>query len=158
MKKNIILILVLIFLGIQFIRIDKTNPDLNHELDFNFALDKDPVMNKIIKEACYDCHSNSSIYPWYSNVSPFSWLIRHHIVEGREHMNFSKWLEYSKSEQIELLQESSKKISDEEMPLKLYTVFNSNAKISTRDRYLVAEWLLEIAEDLNELDSIKTQD
>lgn len=142
--------LVLFFSGIQFVRIDKSNPDSVPELDFNFYQNEYSVMNKHIEGACYDCHSNNTVYPWYSNISPFSWLIKHHIIEGREHLNFSTWSDYSKDEQIDLLYESSKKISTEEMPLRAYIVLHPKAKISTRDRYLLTEWLKESAEKIKE--------
>jgi hypothetical protein len=150
MKKNIFLLIILIFIGIQFIRIDKSNPGSAPELDFNFQQNEYSVMNKLVEDACYDCHSNTTKYPWYSNISPFSWVVKHHVNEGREYLNFSTWTEYSKDERFDLLYESSKKISTKEMPPKGYMILHSKAKISTRDRYLLAEWFKEIAENIDE--------
>jgi len=47
----------------------------------------DEVMT-VLKHACFDCHSNHTTFPWYSSISPVSWFTKHHVEEGREHMNF----------------------------------------------------------------------
>lgn len=101
MKKNILLISIVFFVGIQFIRIDKSNPVSRNEEDFIFIYDDNPLMTKTIQVTCYDCHSNKTKYPWYSNISPISWWIKHHIKEGREHLNFSQWTDYSKEKQMD---------------------------------------------------------
>ncbi len=87
--KKIVIGIVVIFLGIQFFRIDKTNPPINEEMDFIKMTNPPIKVGTILKTSCYDCHSNESSYPWYTNVAPFSWWVKHHINEGRENLNFS---------------------------------------------------------------------
>lgn len=145
MKKNILLISIVFFVGIQFIRIDKSNPVSRNEEDFIFIYDDNPLMTKTIQVTCYDCHSNKTKYPWYSNISPISWWIKHHIKEGREHLNFSQWTDYSKEKQMDILLECAEELSEKEMPLKSYELLHTEAKLSTRDRILLADWFKENA-------------
>lgn len=47
-------------------------------------------VKRIVQISCYDCHSNETVYPWYSHVAPFSWLVTRDVNKGREAMNFSE--------------------------------------------------------------------
>ena len=50
-----------------------------------------PQTRELAQRACFDCHSNETTWPWYSNVAPVSWLVQHDVDEGREYLNFSRW-------------------------------------------------------------------
>jgi mono/diheme cytochrome c family protein len=50
-----------------------------------------PATRELIHRACFDCHSNESVWPWYSNVAPVSWLVQRDVNEGRSHLNFTEW-------------------------------------------------------------------
>ena len=89
-KKLLIGLLVLLVFA-QFIRISKVNPEIVHENDFITITNPPNNITTILKTSCYDCHSNETTYPWYTNISPLSWWIKHHINEGREELNFSEW-------------------------------------------------------------------
>ena len=80
--------LVVIGLVIQLIPYgrDHTNPAVVQEPNWN-----SPETRAIAKRACFDCHSNETVWPWYSNVAPVSWLIYRDVSNGREHLNFSEW-------------------------------------------------------------------
>jgi hypothetical protein len=58
---------------------------------------------RIIKKSCQDCHSDGTVWPWYSYVAPISWMIEADVQRGRSHMNFTHWAEYSSDEQQEHL-------------------------------------------------------
>ena len=95
MKKKILYGLIIILIIIQFFRIDKTNPVVNSADDFIELTNPPKEIATILVSSCYDCHSNESTYPWYSNVAPVSWWVKHHINEAREELNFSKWSTYN---------------------------------------------------------------
>ena len=97
MKSKIIKILLVVFIAIQAFRIDKTNPQAAKELDFISINKPSKDITQLLKASCYDCHSNESKYPWYSNVAPVSWFLKHHIDEAREEVNFSEWGSFLKS-------------------------------------------------------------
>ena len=91
MKKIIMIILVCLFvffLVIQFIPYghQHTNPPVVQEPNWD-----SPQTKELAQRACYDCHSNETIWPWYSNVAPVSWLVQRDVDQGRFHLNFSDW-------------------------------------------------------------------
>jgi hypothetical protein len=84
----IILVLVLIVGGIQFVPYghDRTNPPVVREPPWN-----SPQTRELAVGACFDCHSNETVWPWYAKVAPVSWLLQRHSEEGRQELNFSEW-------------------------------------------------------------------
>ncbi len=132
-KKIIIAILVVLVL-IQFIRVDKNNPTVDMNKDFVTITHADPEVTTILKNSCYDCHSNESYYPWYTNFAPFSWWIKHHINEGREHLNFSIWGTYEPKKSEHKLDECIEMLEENEMPLSSYTIMHGQAKLSVEQR------------------------
>src|SRR5687768_10971939 len=93
--KRVLLALLVIFLVLQLFRIDKTNPPVVQELDFINTMNPPKEVASVIKAACYDCHSNTTQYPWYSNIAPASWWLKDHINEGRKEMNLSEWQNFT---------------------------------------------------------------
>ena len=65
---------------------DHTNPPVVNEPNWD-----SPQTREITKRACFDCHSNETVWPWYSNIAPVSWLVYRDVSDGREHLNFSEW-------------------------------------------------------------------
>jgi len=78
-------ILVAVFVLAQAIRVERLNPPVQAEIT------ADPAVKPLLRRACYDCHSNETVWPWYSNVAPASWLIASDVEEGRSNLNFSEW-------------------------------------------------------------------
>lgn len=89
--KRTLLIFLLVFIAMQFIQTEKVNSETNPELEMKTP----PEITTIFKSACYDCHTNSTTWPWYSYVAPFSWIIDSHVTNGRKALNFSIWETYS---------------------------------------------------------------
>ena len=104
-KRNILLSLLLAFIVMQFFPIDKTNPPVELENDFIKLTEPPTEIAANIKTMCYDCHSHESHYPWYTNIAPFSWRIKSHIDNGRKHLNFSLWGNYSDKKRVHKLEE-----------------------------------------------------
>ncbi|NHW58738.1 heme-binding domain-containing protein, partial [Escherichia coli] len=85
---------------------------------------------KLLKSACYDCHSNETKYPWYTNIQPVAWLVKEHIDDGRKHLNFSTFATYSPEKQTRKIEESIEEIEKGGMPLESYLLVHSEAKLS----------------------------
>jgi hypothetical protein len=143
MKKKILIGVVLLLVIIQFFRIDKTNPEVIQENDFITISNPPEDIAAIIKTSCYDCHSNETRYPWYTNISPIAWWVKHHINEGREELNFSEWGTFKEKRQKHKLEECIELIEENEMPLKSYLITHGDAKLSEDERKLLLEWLKE---------------
>ena len=146
--KKIFIGLALLFVVIQFFRIDKTNPPVDPALDIVNVVKAPVVVSEMLKTSCYDCHSNESIYPWYTNIAPVSWWIKKHINEGRDELNFSEWGNYSARRKDHKLDEIIELVEEEEMPLKSYLIAHGDANISTEQRAKIIEWAETVREDL----------
>lgn len=94
----------------------------------------------ILKAACYDCHSNESIYPWYANLAPISWRVSDHIKEARHELNFSAWGSYSIRKQQHKLEDIQDAFSNNWMPLWDYKLAHSSSRLSAQQRTDMAEW------------------
>lgn len=119
---------------IQFFRIDKNNPAPTPQLDFIKIKNTPQKTAALIRNSCYDCHSNESTYPWYADVQPFGWFLQNHIEEGRKHMNFSTFATYDKKRQIHKLEEMGEMIDKGEMPLDSYLLGHSDANLTPEQK------------------------
>ncbi len=138
--KRIVLVLLLVFVVMQFIRIDKSHPKIVKRHDFIAITKPSKDVEKLLVNACYDCHSYKTEYPWYSNIAPVSWWLGHHVEEGREHLNFSEWGTYEKKRKNHKLEECAEETEEGKMPLDSYTWTHGDAKLSSEDRKKLSEW------------------
>jgi hypothetical protein len=132
MKKIIffVFVLVLLFGLIQLVPYgrDHTNPPITSEPAWD-----SPATRTLAKIACFDCHSNETIWPWYSNVAPMSWLVYRDVIEGRRRLNFSNWVSRPGS-----ANEITEIITEGEMPPFQYTIIHRNAILdATQKRNLI---------------------
>src|SRR5262245_21993196 len=91
---------IVLLVGSQLVPIDATNPAVEGDIP------APPEVKAILRRACYDCHSNETVWPWYSRLAPLSWLISRDVHEGRSKLNFSTWDQYTPEEQLSKLKES----------------------------------------------------
>ena len=138
--KKVLLLLLAAFVIMQFFRIDKTNPKVDKAKDFIALTKPSADIEKMIRSACYDCHSHETEYPWYSNVAPVSWIMGNHIEEGREHLNFSVWGDYNAEKANHKLHECAEEVEEGEMPISNYTWTHGDAKLSDKQKKELAEW------------------
>ena len=138
--KNIAVFLVFLLLTIQSIRIDKTTDPVNPATDFIALTSANSEVANSLKIACYDCHSNQPTYPWYTNIAPVSWWIKHHIDEGSHHLNFSIWGTYKEKRKNHKLDECIEMIEEGEMPMSSYTIMHSEAKLTDAQKLQLVEF------------------
>lgn len=148
--KLLILVLLIAVVIIQFIPNDKPEVVLTNENDLIYNNQLPENIRVMLKESCYDCHSNETIYPWYSYVAPVSWLVVRDIKLGRDELNFSHWESQSKIDKAKNLDKIIDEVTDENMPMPIYTIMHANAKLSDDDRRLITEWADSYAESLFE--------
>ncbi|MEP1151810.1 MAG: heme-binding domain-containing protein [Balneola sp.] len=140
MIKKILLGLAVIFIILQFFRIDKSVPETDPSKDF-LTLHSPPTQVKaVIEDTCYDCHSYKTNYPWYSNIAPVSWWLQDHIDHGREELNFSTWADYSTNRADHKLEEAAEMVLSEEMPLPSYTYSHWDANLTDDQKNELAMW------------------
>lgn len=88
----------------------------------------------ILKVSCYDCHSNNSRYPWYSELQPGAWFMARHIKKGKEELNFDEFNNYSKRRKKAKIKSIISQIEKDEMPLKSYRMMHGNARLSADEK------------------------
>jgi len=142
--KKLLLLLILIFIGIQFIPM---NVPANLPVQEDEVLEAPQNVQAILKRACFDCHSSHTTFPWYSNIAPVSIFTKLHVQEGREHLNFSTWNNYSDEKKLKYLQKIPKAIKSK-MPLPSYLLMHEEAKLSEDDKKVLTKWATEVAFDL----------
>ncbi|WP_312075532.1 heme-binding domain-containing protein [Chryseobacterium sp.] len=140
MFKKILIVILVGFIMIQFFPIDKTNPPLEPGMDFIRIKNTPPDIAKLIRNSCYDCHSNETKYPWYASIAPSSWFLKNHINEGRKELNFSTFATYESSRQIHKLEECAEMIEKKKMPLESYYLGHQDAKLSDEERKKLTDY------------------
>ena len=148
MKSKIILGVFLVIAGLQLFQIDKTNPESDPSLDFIYITNPPAEVGIMLKEACYDCHSYKTKYPWYTFTQPLGWWIEEHIEHGRDELNFSEWGSYSERRADHKLEESSELVLEEEMPLPSYLKAHSEARLTSDQRKQLASWFDQVRETM----------
>ena len=138
--KNIIKILIIIFLILQAFQIDKVNQPVNKGMDF-LEIKKTPEhIAQNIRTSCYDCHSNETQYPWYSYIQPLGWFLQDHIKNGRKKLNFSTFATYEPKRQAHKLYESWEYVDQGKMPLESYLLIHTDAKLTPEHRKEMAQY------------------
>lgn len=137
---NVLGIVAILFVGIQFIRPNTETPDVDQSKDF-LVIEKAPEnIQKMVKNSCYDCHSYKTIYPWYDQIVPVSWYVAHHIKEGREEINFSTWADFPENRKNKRLKGSARLIRNDKMPLWDYKLIHPGSKLNDQQKEELASW------------------
>jgi len=137
-KAYIITLSILIpFLLIQFITVEKENPPVDNTI----ALIAPPKVMSVLKNSCYDCHSNETEWPFYSYIAPVSWIVYRDVKFGRDDLNFSEWNNLSEIEKDKTKDEIIEEISRNTMPVPIYLITHPSASLSADDKLLLKNWL-----------------
>jgi Haem-binding domain len=132
------------FVLIQLIPTDKVNEPVDQKVNFVDVKKTPQKIAQLIKGACYDCHSNETVYPKYAYVAPISWSVKSHVNEGREHLNFSVWDAYNKELKESMLGKSIQTIQNKTMPMPGYIVYHKEANLSDAERALLIQYFDEM--------------
>jgi hypothetical protein len=124
----------------QFVRPEKNNPPAHPAAHLTAHVRVPADVQKILARSCNDCHSNQTVWPWYSHVAPVSWLVADDVNHGRSHLNFSTWGDYDLAERASLLKEVCEEVSQGKMPLPIYTRVHNGAKVSNEEARSVCNW------------------
>lgn len=143
-----LLVLLIIFIVIQFFGIDKSVPEYDETGDFLSVYNPPSEVETIFRTTCYDCHSYSTVYPWYSNIQPVAWWLEDHIEEGRDEMNLSLWEDYSGEDADHLLEEIVEMVEEEKMPLPSYTWAHADARLTDEQREEFTSWVSDLRSSL----------
>lgn len=133
--KKLIAFIVVVLIGIQFIPVERTNPPVPSEIDAPANI------KAIFKKACYDCHSNETNWAWYTKVAPASFLVVKDVEDGRKHLNFSEWGNYTNKTK-KIMDEIWEEVREEQMPPWQYRILHSEAKLSQEEKDAIRTWAM----------------
>jgi len=94
----------------------------------------------VLQRSCRDCHSDATVWPWYSHIAPLSWMIERDVEHGRAAMNLSHWDEYTPERRRDWLHDLPPMIRTKKMPLPKYVLLHRGAKLSDEEIITLSEW------------------
>jgi hypothetical protein len=145
-KKKILWIVAVcaaLAIAAQFHQPDRTNPPADPALDLAQNTPVPKEVQAILRQACYDCHSHETVWPWYSRISPVSWMIAKDVTSGRRHLNFSLWGRYPQQRRERALEEIREQVSSGSMPLPKYAMMHAEARLDSAARKMIIGWAME---------------
>ena len=138
--KWLVIVTASLFLVVQFIRPARTNPPVDESQTIQAHTHMTPQVSAILDRSCRDCHSNKTVWPWYTNVVPISWFIVNHVNGGRHMMNLSEWGRLERDRQGKKLTQMCDEVTDGVMPLSTYTPLHPGSKLSPSDVKTLCDW------------------
>ena len=133
-KRKVLFGLAAAVVAAQLVPISRTNPPVTG------AIDAPRAVQALLDRSCIDCHSNETVWPWYSRIAPVSWLVARDVRKGREELNFSEWADYSERRRNGKYEDIAELVENGEMPLKIYLPLHPNARLSDADRRVLIDW------------------
>ena len=130
----------MLLIGIQFIRPGRNYAEAISENNLGRLYEVPDTVLRVLQKACFDCHSNTTRYPWYSNVQPFGWILANHIRNGKKDLNFDEFGTYSGRKQKNKMKAVVNQIRDDKMPLPSYTWMHKEARLSEDEKQLLIHW------------------
>lgn len=140
MLKKILLFLLVVLVVIQFIHPRKNKAEGAQP---NFIGNTFPVpesVKAILAKACNDCHSNNTIYPWYSRIQPVDWWMNNHVQEGKRELNLDEYINRPLRYQYHKMEEIAEQVKEGEMPLNSYTWMHKDAILTETEKKELIDW------------------
>jgi hypothetical protein len=140
MGKKILIGIIIVLILVQFIQPPHNNGATETTTDVTHIVQTPDTVLGILKVACYDCHSNSTRYPWYSKITPVNWWLNNHINVGKRHLNFSIFTTYSHKKMGKTLDETADQVDKHDMPIGSYLWIHTDARLSDAQRKMLIDW------------------
>ena len=147
-RKKILLGLLVVFFLIQFIRPEKNVSAAPAPNDLFTNYKAPDSVERLIKTACYDCHSNNTVYPWYAEVQPVAWWLNDHVQEGKNELNFNEFATYAPKKGDHKMEEVIEMLDKHEMPLQSYSFIHSKARLTDAQRGAITSWARGIRKEM----------
>jgi Haem-binding domain len=148
LAKWILAVVLVVGIVMQFFNAKLTNPAVQPGADLMASNTPPAAIAKVLRAACYDCHSYETTWPWYSHVAPASWFLVSHVNEGREAMNFSDWPKDDPESAHLYLTRIAKRVQLGDMPIPSYTWIHGASRLTESQRKDLAAWATNAAAQL----------
>ena len=140
LAKKILLAVGIVLIIIQFIQPAHNKSVQILTTDISKTVSISDSVKALLIITCYDCHSNNTNYPWYSNIQPMGWLMAYHIKKAKNQLNFSEFGSYSQRRQLTKLDGIANNIKDDIMPLNSYKLMHKSAQLNNEEKSLLINW------------------
>jgi hypothetical protein len=118
----------------QAVQVERSNPPVQSDIA------GEPAVMSLLHRACYNCHSNKTVWPWYAHVAPASWLLASDVNEGRRRLNFSEWGTYTDAVRSHKLLAIADEIRDSVMPPWYYSIMHRDSRLTAAERGQIQAW------------------
>ena len=145
--KKILIGLLIVFVVMQAFRPAKNNSN-DTKKDITNTYPMPDSVKTILSKACYDCHSNNTRYPWYSEIQPAAWWLANHIKDGQKEINFNEFDGYRIAKKYKKMEECIKQIKEDEMPLSSYQLIHRDADLNELEKNTLLNWFNSIRDSL----------
>ena len=140
LKKKILVALILLFIITQFFSPKKNQSGLYAINKFLVETKAPMEVQKILTQACFDCHSDQTTYPWYNSITPVNYWLNSHVNGGKSHLDVSKWSTYSVKRKAHKLEELIEEVGEGEMPLASYKLTHASADLTNDQIEALIHW------------------
>lgn len=145
------LVLLVTLAGIQFVRPERNQGEAEGPDSLVRTQEVPPGVRDALRRACYDCHSDRTSYPWYSEIQPVRWWLDSHINDGKRHLNFSAFARYDAERKSRALDEIVDTVAiAKSMPLESYTWMHREAVLTDAERTAIADWADSLNDEIEE--------
>lgn len=146
---NILYWFLITFALIQFIPVNRTNKPVDAKVDFVKVYNTPKNVEKLLRNACYDCHSNETVYPKYAYVAPISWSLKNHVNKGKRYLNLSEWGSFNRDLKKNMLDMTVNSLKIYTMPMPGYVAQHPDANLSKAERILLTKYFEDIVKTGN---------
>jgi len=138
--KNILVGFGIVIVLLQFVQPTRNLGFAEGSEDISKSVIVPEEVKNILQKSCNDCHSNVTVYPWYTNIQPLGMWIQHHVDEGKQELNFSTFNLYSPKKKAHKMEELIEMVESNEMPLSSYTLIHKEAVLNEVDKAVLLQW------------------
>ncbi len=129
-----------VLVAIQFIRPARNLGAAEGPGDIGSRVAVPAGVHRLLVDACYNCHSDRTAYPWYANVEPVGWWLAHHVNEGKAELNFSRFAAYAPKRAGRKLGGIAELVDKQDMPMASYTWLHPEARLTAEQRAQIVAW------------------
>ena len=138
--KILVAILGVALLAVQFIHPAKNRSQPAPGSGIESAFPVPGHVMQIFRRSCFDCHSDSTVYPWYAEIQPFGWWLNSHIEDGTRHLDFDRFASYRPVRQYVKFKDIVEQLQQDEMPLRSYLFIHRYARLTPDEKEEVIRW------------------
>ena len=138
--KQAAMVFVAVFAAAQFVRPERTQPPTDVSRAIQAQIGTASGLAAVLDRACSDCHSNKTVWPWYTQFAPVSWWLVNHVNEGRQNLNISEFGKLPRDRQDRKLRQICDEVTDGQMPLSSYLPMHPAARLSEQDKQTLCDW------------------